>query len=162
MLAAEPTVCFHFSVRCKRATTRARAEAFAAGHLGGFGDRVQIHWDHPDFAALVAAMDAQILPAEHLYTKVDAPLVALEAMAHGQPVFCLDRAPLDELVPPALRARLVASDDAGLIACVRAAVQRDAATVAADSRDLHMHVVAHFSAAHAARQYGAIHADARL
>ena len=110
LMACTDNVRLHFSIRAKGGQTVQRARQFAAEHLALFGDRVVVHIDHPQFATMLCAMDAQVMPCEHLYTKVDAPLVALEAMAQGQPVFFLDCAPMNEIPPASLRNQLLASD----------------------------------------------------
>ncbi len=159
LMARIDNLCLHFSIRTKRAETAEKAQRFVDEHLANFGDRVVVHRDHADFATLLAAMDAQVMPCEDLYTKVDAPLVCLEAMAHGQPVFFLDRAPMNEIPPPALGNELLAADAEALAEKVAtwSAGKRpeDAAEI------LKSHVAEHFGASRAARQYGAIHGEIR-
>jgi glycosyltransferase involved in cell wall biosynthesis len=104
-----------FSVRRKGPGSQARAEAFFEEHLARFTDRVVMHIDHPDFDDLLQEQDAMIFPAENLYTKIDAPLVILETLARGKPVFLLNRPPLDEIYPEELNAQLVGDDAAALV-----------------------------------------------
>ena len=120
LLDAAPELRFIFSVREKGGETRARAAAFFDAHLARFGSRVERHIDHPRFGELLDRQDAMLFVAEDLYTKVDAPLVVLETLARGKPVFLLDRPPLDEIPSPALRPALLGADDDALIGRVLA------------------------------------------
>jgi O-antigen/teichoic acid export membrane protein len=107
LLNAHPNLRFIFSVRLKGIETRVKAEEFMTEVLADFGDRVEMHVDHPDFPTLLDRQDAMIFPAEDLYTKVDAPLVILETLARGIPVFMLDRPPLSEIVDGDLAEKLI-------------------------------------------------------
>lgn len=147
LLRAHTTMRFVFSVRVKGPQTLKHAEAFFEEHLSPFASRAEMLVDHPDFEQLLTSQDAMIFPAEDLYTKVDAPLVILETMARGKPVFLLDRAPLNEIPSDTLRSALVARDDEEMIEQVLAFL-REPSSISPDSlRDA---VTARFSAERAA------------
>jgi stage V sporulation protein B len=120
LLRAHEGLYFHLSVRTKGPRTMARARAFYDRCLAPFEARVCRWIDHRPFQDLLDLEDAMLFAQEHLYAKMDAPLVILETMLRGRPVFMLDRPPLEEIVPPALRQRLLAADDEGLMALVGA------------------------------------------
>jgi phosphatidylinositol alpha-1,6-mannosyltransferase len=157
LLEARDDVVFHFSVRTKRADTKARADAFFEQHLRRFGDRARMWVDHAPFAQLLDAQDAMVFCAEDLYTKVDAPLVVLETIARGKPCFLLRRAPLDEIPPAALADKMLADDAAQLAERVVAWLD-DPATVPAGA--LKAHIDENFSLARMAAQYEELHVRA--
>jgi stage V sporulation protein B len=109
LLQREQRSHFHLSVRRKAEETEAKARAFFEEHLAPFQGRAHIYVDHTPFPELLDLADAAVLPQEDLIAKVDAPLVVLELMARGKPVFLLDRPPLDEILPPSLRGLLLAA-----------------------------------------------------
>lgn len=116
LLEANPSLHFVFSVRSKRGEeTRQNATRFFTEHFERFAHRAVMHVDHKNFGALLRQQSAMIFPAENLYTKVDAPLVVLESLALGKPVFMLDRAPLSEIPGPELSPRLIGENDEELI-----------------------------------------------
>ncbi len=154
LLEQEPRVCFHFSVRRKTAATEGLARAFHDEHLARFGERARLHFDHAPFSELLDVADAMVLPQEHLVRKVDAPLVVLEQLARGKPVFLLDRAPLDEIPPPAHKARMVADTAEQLVRQVLAFAREPTLLPA---RELQAHVRERFDIRRAAREYEDIH-----
>lgn len=115
LLRAHPTLHFHFSIRTKHPGTEDKGRAFIAETLADVRDRVSVWVDHAPFSELLDAQDAMLLPQEHLIAKIDAPLVVLESLARGCPVFMLDRPPFDEIVPADLKDRLLGADDEALI-----------------------------------------------
>ncbi|MBN93646.1 MAG: hypothetical protein CL928_06150 [Deltaproteobacteria bacterium] len=156
VLDGSPKVRFHFSVRLKGVDTRDRAQEFYDEHLSAYGERASIRFDYDPFVDLLAAADALVIPCENLYTKVDAPLVALEAMAAGKPVFFLDLAPMNEITPVQLRSMLLGRDGAELAERILTFANSDADRMAA-AESLREHVAARFSAELAAGEMGRIY-----
>lgn len=157
LLEREPRACFHLSVRRKSPSTEGLARAFYDEHLARFGDRARMYFDHAPFRELLDMADAMVLPQEHLVRKVDAPLVVLEQMARGKPVFLLDRPPLDEIPPPSLRDRLLARSCDELSEQLLA-FAREPALISAEA--LRAHVKERFDIERAAREYEDIHGRA--
>jgi len=60
-------------------------------------DRTRFVANASDILALVSGAVAVVFPVDDLWGKVDLPIVLLEAMALGTPVFVLDRGPLCDL-----------------------------------------------------------------
>ena len=77
-------------------------------------------------------------------------------MARGKPVFTLDLAPLNEIQPKALRSKLVAEDDDGLVELIAAFVT-DRAVINGDT--LRAHIDADFGVAATASAYARLHAS---
>ena len=156
LLARSPRVHFHFSVRCKGPETREKAEQFEAKTLASFPGRYTMYVDDPRFEELLKAQDAMILPAEDLYTKLDAPLVVLESMALGKPVFMLDRPPLNEIPPREDRSLLLAADADGMVDLVCAHVDAGGGSQELAER-LQNRMREHFDIGHAAESYTRIY-----
>lgn len=79
-------------------TKSVRAEEQAAAWQAQLaGERVRFEKNLPDIHALLAAATAVVFPVRDLYGKVDLPIVLLEALTFGTPVFTLDEGPLASL-----------------------------------------------------------------
>jgi stage V sporulation protein B len=116
MMASVPDFDLLLSVRTKTENSRKVAD----GILAAFPDRVRAFYDHEPFQDLLDAQDAMIFPSANLYRKLDAPLVILETLARGIPVFMPDRAPLNEIPDPEDRPLLLAQSDADLARLLQA------------------------------------------
>ncbi len=124
-----------------------------------FPSRISVYVDSEKFDDLIAMQDAMIFPAEDLYTKLDAPLVVLETMALGKPAFMLDREPLSELVPTALKEEILASTPNQLADKVAnyALGLNECPTVA-----LKEHIKTNYNIDRIAKKYGAIYDHLRI
>ena len=111
--------------------------------------------DHPRFDELLQMQDAMLFPAEDLYTKIDAPLVVLETLALGKPVFMLDRPPLDEIVPASMHGLLLDRTSEDLVRKVLAHVEDPSAVSASELRQ---HILDEFDVSAKAAAYWEIHA----
>src|SRR5690606_20791174 len=111
-LLADARIRVHLSIRTKSRDSASPLDPLVGRIPPGLRDRVHTWIDDRRFDELLHLQDAMVLPVDDLFRKVDAPLVVLESMALGKPVFMLDRPPLDEIPPPALRHRLLAPDAA--------------------------------------------------
>ncbi|MBZ0274437.1 oligosaccharide flippase family protein [bacterium] len=114
VLGRSERIHFHLFVVSRAAGTNDRAERYYARHLSAFCDRASLHLGQNAFDELLALQSALLLPCESPDGETDTALTALAAMGRGIPVFMLDRSPQNEVVPPALRDRLIAHDDGGL------------------------------------------------
>ncbi|MCP4773654.1 MAG: oligosaccharide flippase family protein [Planctomycetaceae bacterium] len=150
---------FHFSIRCKNETTESIARNFIKAFMEEFPSRISVYVDSEKFDDLIAMQDAMIFPAEDLYTKLDAPLVVLETMALGKPAFMLDREPLSELVPTALKEEILASTPNQLADKVAnyALGLNECPTVA-----LKEHIKTNYNIDRIAKKYGAIYDHLRI
>jgi O-antigen/teichoic acid export membrane protein len=139
--ARELPIVFHLSVRRKSALSGEAAARLIDAHGEAWKGRWHVYHDHPRFDELLDLQDAMLFPADALDAKMDAPLVILETLARGKPVFCLDRPPIDEIPTPELRPWLLAADPAALAERVIAHVERPAGLPSAALRAA---VAAHF------------------
>jgi glycosyltransferase involved in cell wall biosynthesis len=93
---------------CREKTPRsapARAGLVEQAKRFGVGDRVRWVGETEDILELVAASDFVLMPSRSPFAKMDYPLVALEAMSLGRPVFVSAGTPAAEL-----------ADDGGAVA----------------------------------------------
>lgn len=158
LLEARDDVDVHISVRSKSERTVEMALALATSLEADHPGRVHRHVDHEHFNDLLDASDAMVLPQEDLIAKVDAPLVALETLARGKPVFMLNRPPLDEIPPAELRAQLLAEDDSALVQKLLSWLD-DRGTIPPEALVAHIHD--RFSAAAAAATIRRLHDGAQ-
>lgn len=142
IFSQDARVRLSFSIRRKHADTEANARRFLEAHLGSYLHRIDIFVDHAPFDALLDAQDAMLFPAEDMEDKVDIPLVALETLARGKPVFILQRPPITELydADPALLTRYAADTPEALATRVldflaRTPHQKDASEASEASDD---------------------------
>ncbi len=119
LMASEPRLTLHLSVRTKTGDSLARARRFAEALPPDIARRVVQHVDYQPFEFLLDAADALVLPLEDLTGKVDAPLVGLESFARGKPVFALERSPIDEMFAKHDRARWLAATPEELVERIR-------------------------------------------
>lgn len=117
---------FHLSVRHKSAASSEAAQRLSAELEQAWSGRWHVYHDHARFEELLDLQDAMLFPADALDAKMDAPLVILETLARGKPVFCLDRPPIDEIPTPELRPWLLAPNPVALADRVMAYIERPA------------------------------------
>ena len=117
-LGKEWTVIF----ACRPKTTAAAGVQRALDQeLRASGCRAQVRMlgAVADIHQLLGAVDLCLLPAEHLYAKMDIPLVLLEALSMQVPVITCDRPPLNELVSERTGALVPPLDSIALAQAVR-------------------------------------------